>query len=127
MSVVGSYVVVDVVISRLTIATGTAAIRTSVASVRQLRRTSLIDTSRISPSASGRSFGAAAGSALIRAAMYQPLRRSRPVGGRPAQAGGRAPSGAPPAAPSGPAGAPDPSPDTAPRPVLRRTCSTAIR
>src|SRR4051794_35190448 len=81
MSVVGSYVVVDVVISRLTIATGTAAISTSVASVRQLRRTSLIDTSRISPSESGRSCGAGAGSALIPRGSV-PTTEAVPSGGR---------------------------------------------
>src|SRR4051794_7234837 len=89
MSVVGSYVVVDVVISRLTIATGTAAISTSVASVRQLRRTSLIDTSRISPSASGRSCGAGAGSALIPRGSV-PTGEAVPSGGRATGSGGRA-------------------------------------
>src|SRR3954453_18490738 len=86
-SIVGSYVVVDVVISRLTIATGTAAISTSVASVRQLRRTSLIDTSRISPSASGRSCGAAAGSALIPGGSV-PTAEAVSFGGRGAGSGG---------------------------------------
>src|SRR4051794_35915242 len=107
MSVVGSYVVVDVVISRLTIATGTAAISTSVASVRQLRRTSLIDTSRISPSASGRSCGAGAGSALIPRGSV-PTAEAVPSGGRAAGSGGvrRAVGGGARGAPPGPPPAP---------------------
>src|SRR3954447_13501728 len=99
MSVVGSYVVVDVVTSRLTIATGTAAISTSVASVRQLRRTSLIDTSRISPSESGRSCGAGAGSALIPRGSV-PTTEAVPSGGRATGSDG------PPPAAGGPARGP---------------------
>src|SRR5919199_1373041 len=82
--------VADTVIRIVRIANAPPTTSTIAASVLKLRRTRLIDTSRISPSASGRSCGAAAGSALIPRGSL-PTGEATPCGGRRRSGGGRRP------------------------------------